>query len=139
MCPLCDKRCKVWHLSDTCTYAKVHRCVYSRPLNVFSLVCITCFFFYLQVSLLFDNNGTVLFAMFMAVWGEFCVFYMALGDQGDQVPLKGFSGLHKAISNLKAQPFSSPVNLTTQKTKQTGCISSSIHLVSSKHLHIAYK
>lgn len=28
---------------------------------------------YLQVSLLFDNNGTVLFAMFMAVWGEFCV------------------------------------------------------------------
>uniref|UniRef100_A0A668AG20 Anoctamin n=1 Tax=Myripristis murdjan TaxID=586833 RepID=A0A668AG20_9TELE len=42
MCPLCDKRCKVWQLSDTCTYAKV--------------------------SLLFDNNGTVLFAMFMAVW-----------------------------------------------------------------------
>nr|XP_057931108.1 anoctamin-9 isoform X2 [Doryrhamphus excisus] len=42
MCPLCDKRCKVWLLSDTCTYAKV--------------------------SLLFDNNGTVLFAMFMAVW-----------------------------------------------------------------------
>ncbi|XP_056244362.1 anoctamin-9 isoform X2 [Seriola aureovittata] len=41
MCPLCDK-CKVWQLSDTCTYAKV--------------------------SLLFDNNGTVLFAMFMAVW-----------------------------------------------------------------------
>lgn len=26
-----------------------------------------------QVSLLFDNNGTVLFAMFMAVWGEFCI------------------------------------------------------------------
>lgn len=26
-----------------------------------------------QVSLLFDNNGTVLFAMFMAVWGEFHV------------------------------------------------------------------
>ncbi|TNN00211.1 anoctamin-9 isoform X1 [Takifugu flavidus] len=42
MCPLCDRRCKVWQLSDTCTYAKV--------------------------SLLFDNNGTVLFAMFMAVW-----------------------------------------------------------------------
>nr|XP_061825656.1 anoctamin-9-like isoform X3 [Nerophis lumbriciformis] len=41
MCPLCDK-CKVWMLSDTCTYAKV--------------------------SLLFDNNGTVFFAMCMAVW-----------------------------------------------------------------------
>ncbi|XP_051917124.1 anoctamin-9 isoform X1 [Hippocampus zosterae] len=42
MCPLCDKRCKVWLLSDTCTYAKV--------------------------SLLFDNEGTVLFAMAMAIW-----------------------------------------------------------------------
>uniref|UniRef100_A0A3Q3IXK5 Anoctamin n=1 Tax=Monopterus albus TaxID=43700 RepID=A0A3Q3IXK5_MONAL len=42
MCPLCDKRCKVWKLSDTCTYAKV--------------------------SLLFDNDGTVFFAMVMAVW-----------------------------------------------------------------------
>ncbi|TNN87041.1 Anoctamin-9 [Liparis tanakae] len=45
MCPLCDNICKVWKLSDTCTYAKV--------------------------SLLFDNNGTVLFAMFMAVWVGF--------------------------------------------------------------------
>uniref|UniRef100_A0A3B4A932 Anoctamin n=1 Tax=Periophthalmus magnuspinnatus TaxID=409849 RepID=A0A3B4A932_9GOBI len=44
MCPLCDKRCKVWMLSETCTYAKV--------------------------TLLFDNNGTVLFAMFMAIWEE---------------------------------------------------------------------
>ncbi|XP_045888632.1 anoctamin-9-like [Micropterus dolomieu] len=42
MCPRCDKRCKAWHLSDTCTYAKV--------------------------SHLFDNEGTVAFAMFMAVW-----------------------------------------------------------------------
>ncbi|XP_058264899.1 anoctamin-9 isoform X2 [Hemibagrus wyckioides] len=42
MCPLCDKRCKVWRLSDTCAYAKV--------------------------STLFDNEGTVAFAMFMAVW-----------------------------------------------------------------------
>ncbi|XP_030646503.1 anoctamin-9 [Chanos chanos] len=42
MCPLCDKTCKVWQLSDTCTYAKLSR--------------------------LFDNGGTVAFAMFMAVW-----------------------------------------------------------------------
>ncbi|KAG7245454.1 hypothetical protein INR49_010905 [Caranx melampygus] len=42
MCPLCDNGCSVWQLSETCTYAKV--------------------------NLLFDNNGTVLFAMFMAVW-----------------------------------------------------------------------
>ncbi|XP_066524756.1 anoctamin-9 [Hoplias malabaricus] len=42
MCPLCDEKCKVWQLSDTCLYAKV--------------------------SILFDNEGTVAFAMFMAVW-----------------------------------------------------------------------
>ncbi|CAK6961992.1 anoctamin-9-like [Scomber scombrus] len=42
MCPRCDKRCTVWKLSDTCTYAKV--------------------------SHLFDNEGTVAFAMFMAIW-----------------------------------------------------------------------
>ncbi|KAI3377205.1 hypothetical protein L3Q82_009110, partial [Scortum barcoo] len=45
MCPQCDKRCKVWQLSDTCTYAKV--------------------------SHLFDNEGTVAFAMFMAIWATF--------------------------------------------------------------------
>ncbi|XP_066556911.1 anoctamin-9 isoform X2 [Amia ocellicauda] len=42
MCPLCDKKCGVWNLSETCTYAKVTH--------------------------LFDNEGTVFFAMFMAVW-----------------------------------------------------------------------
>ncbi|XP_056135044.1 anoctamin-9 [Lampris incognitus] len=42
MCPRCDKRCGVWQLKDTCTYAKV--------------------------SHLFDNEGTVAFAMFMAIW-----------------------------------------------------------------------
>uniref|UniRef100_A0A673KKG9 Anoctamin n=1 Tax=Sinocyclocheilus rhinocerous TaxID=307959 RepID=A0A673KKG9_9TELE len=42
MCPRCDIRCSVWNLSDTCTYAKV--------------------------SQLFDNEGTVAFAMFMAIW-----------------------------------------------------------------------
>ncbi|XP_056627462.1 anoctamin-9 isoform X2 [Triplophysa dalaica] len=42
MCPRCDHRCHVWNLSDTCTYAKV--------------------------SQLFDNEGTVAFAMFMAIW-----------------------------------------------------------------------
>ncbi|KAM8761881.1 anoctamin-9-like isoform 1-T1 [Acanthopagrus schlegelii] len=42
MCPRCDRRCTVWQLSETCTYAKV--------------------------SHLFDNEGTVAFAMFMAIW-----------------------------------------------------------------------
>ncbi|XP_008107051.2 anoctamin-9 isoform X1 [Anolis carolinensis] len=42
MCPLCDQKCPFWPLSDTCTYAKVTH--------------------------LFDNTGTVLFAIFMAVW-----------------------------------------------------------------------
>ncbi|KAM4602610.1 anoctamin-9 [Polymixia lowei] len=42
MCPRCDKRCVVWQLSDTCAYAKI--------------------------SHLFDNEGTVAFAMCMAIW-----------------------------------------------------------------------
>ncbi|KAG7482887.1 anoctamin-9-like isoform X1 [Solea senegalensis] len=43
MCPRCDDiKCKVWKLSDTCSYAKI--------------------------SHLFDNEGTVAFAMFMAIW-----------------------------------------------------------------------
>ncbi|XP_066439171.1 anoctamin-9 isoform X1 [Eleutherodactylus coqui] len=42
MCPLCDQNCPYWPLSDTCMYAKVTH--------------------------LFDNEGTVFFAMFMAVW-----------------------------------------------------------------------
>ncbi|NXG76792.1 ANO9 protein, partial [Baryphthengus martii] len=42
MCPLCDQKCPFWLLSDTCTYAKVTHMI--------------------------DNAGTVLFAMFMAIW-----------------------------------------------------------------------
>uniref|UniRef100_A0AAX7SS20 Anoctamin n=1 Tax=Astatotilapia calliptera TaxID=8154 RepID=A0AAX7SS20_ASTCA len=42
MCPRCEKRCGTWQLSDSCTYAKVTH--------------------------LFDNEGTVAFAMFMAIW-----------------------------------------------------------------------
>ncbi|NWU86228.1 ANO9 protein, partial [Onychorhynchus coronatus] len=42
MCPLCDKKCPYWVLSDTCTYAKVTHMI--------------------------DNEATVLFAIFMALW-----------------------------------------------------------------------
>ncbi|NXO13697.1 ANO9 protein, partial [Oriolus oriolus] len=42
MCPLCDQNCSFWVLSDTCTYAKVTHMI--------------------------DNEATVAFAMFMAVW-----------------------------------------------------------------------
>ncbi|XP_031442715.1 anoctamin-9 [Clupea harengus] len=42
MCPTCDKECNVTKLNKTCSYAKV--------------------------SQLFDNEGTVAFAMFMAIW-----------------------------------------------------------------------
>nr|XP_023666282.1 anoctamin-4 isoform X3 [Paramormyrops kingsleyae] len=42
MCPLCDKYCPYMRLSDSCVYAKVTH--------------------------LFDNGGTVFFAVFMAVW-----------------------------------------------------------------------
>ncbi|NXI29276.1 ANO9 protein, partial [Sterrhoptilus dennistouni] len=42
MCPVCDQNCSFWILSDTCTYAKVTHMI--------------------------DNEATVVFAMFMAIW-----------------------------------------------------------------------
>ncbi|NWX35475.1 ANO9 protein, partial [Notiomystis cincta] len=42
MCPLCDRNCSFWVLSNTCTYAKVTHMI--------------------------DNEATVAFAIFMAVW-----------------------------------------------------------------------
>ncbi|KFQ44677.1 Anoctamin-9, partial [Nestor notabilis] len=42
MCPLCDQQCPFWRLSDTCTYARVTHVI--------------------------DNEGTVVFAIFMAIW-----------------------------------------------------------------------
>ncbi|NXD45161.1 ANO9 protein, partial [Copsychus sechellarum] len=42
MCPLCDQNCSFWVLSDTCIYAKVTHMI--------------------------DNEATVVFAMFMAIW-----------------------------------------------------------------------
>uniref|UniRef100_A0A3P9AGT7 Anoctamin n=1 Tax=Esox lucius TaxID=8010 RepID=A0A3P9AGT7_ESOLU len=42
MCPMCEESCHPWKLSDSCVYAKVTH--------------------------LFDNGGTVFFAIFMAIW-----------------------------------------------------------------------
>ncbi|XP_054900189.1 anoctamin-3 isoform X2 [Poeciliopsis prolifica] len=42
MCPMCEENCKPWKLSDSCVFARVTR--------------------------LFDNGGTVFFAIFMAIW-----------------------------------------------------------------------
>lgn len=42
MCPMCEENCEPWTLSDSCVYAKVTH--------------------------LFDNGGTVFFAIFMAIW-----------------------------------------------------------------------
>ncbi|XP_068578528.1 anoctamin-3 isoform X3 [Cebidichthys violaceus] len=42
MCSMCEDTCKPWNLSDSCVYAKVTH--------------------------LFDNGGTVFFAIFMAIW-----------------------------------------------------------------------
>lgn len=42
MCPLCDKTCDYWKLSDTCTFARV--------------------------TYLFDNPVTIVFAIFMSFW-----------------------------------------------------------------------
>ncbi|KAJ8314467.1 hypothetical protein KUTeg_006617 [Tegillarca granosa] len=43
MCPLCDFQCPYWNLVEACTHAKASR--------------------------IFDNGGTVFFAIFMALWG----------------------------------------------------------------------
>lgn len=45
MCPLCDQQCTYWRLSRSCTYAKV--------------------------TYMFDNEYTVTFAAFMALWAVF--------------------------------------------------------------------
>ncbi|KAG8224432.1 hypothetical protein J437_LFUL001382 [Ladona fulva] len=42
MCPLCDRKCDYWKLSDTCLYARI--------------------------TYLFDNPTTVFFAIFMSFW-----------------------------------------------------------------------
>ena len=43
MCPMCEK-CTTWKLGKTCSYTKV--------------------------SYMFDNPGTVFFAVFMSFWGR---------------------------------------------------------------------
>lgn len=45
MCPLCDKFCDYWNLSSACATARA--------------------------SHLFDNPATVVFSIFMALWGEY--------------------------------------------------------------------
>ncbi|KPP60037.1 hypothetical protein Z043_121993, partial [Scleropages formosus] len=47
MCPMCERNCSPWRLSDSCIYAKVTH--------------------------LFDNGGTVFFAIFMAIWARSAV------------------------------------------------------------------
>lgn len=44
MCPQCDEQCDYWSLQETC--------IYSRLKN------------------LFDNRITVIFAIFMSIWGK---------------------------------------------------------------------
>ncbi|XP_075258994.1 anoctamin-4-like isoform X5 [Convolutriloba macropyga] len=43
MCPLCDKACKFWKLGDSCLQVKVSRMI--------------------------DNEATIVFALFMSLWG----------------------------------------------------------------------
>ena len=44
MCPICDKYCDFWKLSDSCFNSKI--------------------------AYLFDNAATVLWSIFMTVWGK---------------------------------------------------------------------
>ncbi|GAA53962.1 anoctamin-7 [Clonorchis sinensis] len=54
MCPICDEEqgCRYWHLKDMC--------------------------FYLRVSYLFDHPGTVFYAIFMVIWGDFSVIVLVM-------------------------------------------------------------
>lgn len=47
MCPLCDRKCDYWMLRDTCQYSRL--------------------------SNLFDNDLTVIFAIFISLWSKFPV------------------------------------------------------------------
>lgn len=55
MRPQCDTYCDYWTLKDSCVLSKV--------------------------TYLFDNYSTVIFSIFMSVWGESCIF--------DQYELRG--------------------------------------------------
>lgn len=48
MCPLCDRLCDYWELKNTCMHARI--------------------------TYLFDNTGTVIFAVFMSFWGNSTVY-----------------------------------------------------------------
>lgn len=48
MCPLCDGVCDYWRLSTVCSLARA--------------------------SYLFDNGATVLFAIFMSLWGTYILY-----------------------------------------------------------------
>lgn len=52
MCPLCDGVCDYWRLSTVCSLARA--------------------------SYLFDNGATVLFAIFMSLWGNYTFQYAFL-------------------------------------------------------------
>lgn len=89
MCPQCDRFCNYWRLNSTCEASKVRNtglkfverqllccdldtewiniCIDNHPfLRLFRLFQKLC---------IFDNFGTLVFAVFMSVWGEFHNFY----------------------------------------------------------------
>lgn len=69
MCPLCDKKCPFWKLNSTCLSSWVRHGLHLedlRPSRPFLISPISPF----QQSHLFDNEGTVFFAIFMGIWGK---------------------------------------------------------------------
>lgn len=72
MCPLCDKKCPFWKLNSTCLSSWVKKRISAlQTLNISIessyLIVPTSL---LQQSHLFDNEGTVFFAIFMGIWGK---------------------------------------------------------------------
>ncbi|CAF3378318.1 unnamed protein product [Rotaria sp. Silwood1] len=54
MCPLCDKTCSFWKLTESCAYA--------------------------QISYVFDNIATVIFAILMSIWARLAPLFALLNN-----------------------------------------------------------
>ena len=73
MCPLCDKKCPFWKLNSTCLSSWVKSDTLSAFKTNGGISAVKCNLHrsVLQQSHLFDNEGTVFFAIFMGIWGKF--------------------------------------------------------------------
>lgn len=85
MCPLCDAVCDYWQLTTVCSLARA--------------------------TYLFDNGATVLFAIFMSLWGKLTLFHFPHNDATSEVH----------FSRQKSLPHCYFVNLLLSGQAVRGC------------------